>query len=1417
MLSKEKLSQIIYTNLVGHSHYSMPFGVGKIKDHIASAAKKGHRGFALVDDYAMNGILEAYSLSKDKDYITNKLKKEKFPILLGTKLHLTDDLNNQESQLFNVSVYATNWTGYKNMTYLTSQSSMPGNGYLDGDGHLIKRLSLENLAEKSEGLVIGSGNIEGILAQAIIKGTGQEEDLIQIFKEIFGERFFIEIHFYKKTKFWSAAAKAYQEQTEDIQKVVNKELIRLAKKYDVKCCLVQDSYMPDKKFFFIQNILIANHKDHKSSGFYMDTEKYIMSVEEMYNYIQENSNYITDEQFVEFCENTNQIVDLCNNIYLDFEPALPKIDYEEHPVNSKAETEKYNKLFDETHNKIKTLSPAMAEIFKIARVRKDIALETTLKAMIRLEKMQWDNADYLDRLALELKVLQRNGILGLLDYFLLLEDVTNFIRDNGYLRGYGRGCLTEKSKVLIIRNGQKTWVSIKSVKNGDLVFTASSKWSPVIQTFEYDINEELITLTNAIGDSVCLTEDHKCLIGSEFVEAKNIEHGDQITIVNEEGRTYSKILKITKEKRKEKVYDLMIAGNPSYLTDFGTVHNSGGGSLLTYVMDISDIEPIKYKLLFERFFTQDRIGAQFHDIPDYAMKQWSKKVPKDIDEIVEALNELESMFDKKRVKEVEPEFLKKELFYVECNESLIDYYKNVALDIENTKVKKNNDHNSTLAYVLGITDDKPKKFIKHSEPTMPDFDYDTDGRDAVKQYLTDKHGRKHVTLIGTLGSLKTKGAVKDVIRQLKPSMPVFPDPKQPDELSVNELTMKFEVLKANDEESIRNTLIEAISKGANYDFLGGSFNTELAYFYACLEAEPKLKEWFNKNKDIEEAVTLLLGNAKNTGIHAGGIVVSRKEIMELCPLTWDHNENVWVTQYEMAYVEKAGLIKYDFLGLSTLEDFNRCLKLVNSKYNKHYTLSNIPMDDQAVFKLFTEGKTESVFQFNTDLPISLLTQLKEVSSIGDLAIITALLRPGPMKMGMHNQFIKLKNGEVQPTYLHPALEDIWKETYSLCAFQETVIQTVKKIGLFPPDVSVAVMKALSKKQKEKVAKFEKTFVDNAMKTFSMSEAKAKEIWEYLFAFSEYGFNASHSYAYCCVSYLCMWFKKYYPAEWISAVLTGATKDDFKVLYPKWKDYVKRPSINESKDTFAINKDNKVVMPFSAVNGVGVKAVNEVIKGQPYASFQDFLTRSNKSVINKKVVLNMIFSGIFEEFKPDEMSEEKWRKTLVGEYYKHKFAESKPSKAEREEAIEYFKKVTAMNRGQILMEEISLLNFTAFDYFDYYHDKMIDLAKRNFGQQAVRPEKVREYPTDSTVVVGGSVQEIVFKRTKKGDEMAVIKLSNAGEMITVQIFPKSLAQDDASDSKILRSLKEYTPIIIRGRVNRWEGRLSIAYEKAMILL
>lgn len=1657
MLSREELLKIKFTNLIQHSHWSIPLGIGNVKKQIQGTHKKGLSGFAITDLNVMSGVLETYFLSKDKEFL-EKNKIDKLPIALGVRLNFTDNLENKDlSRIFELTLFAKSMTGYKNLIYLNSVSSDPD--------HFFEkpRLSSSELIEKSEDIVIGSGGINGILGQAIVKGTGQEEDLIQIFKESFGDNFFIEIHYRPIKQHWDVGSKKYLPADEDVQKAVNLRLIELAKKYDVKCCLVQNSYMVEEKHFSLQSILIQNHPDYKKLGWIMDQPYQVMSVEEMYHYIQKNSSYITDEMFLEFSANTQHILDLCKNIKLEFYPSLPKIKYEEHVVN-----------VDSTYeDKIKELQKEMIGFcnlmaFLIEKSETDISLRTTIKTIIRLNKIDWKNKSEVDRLAFELRVMQRNGVIGLCDYFLLLEDVTNYVVSIGKYRGFGRGCFSEDALVLT-ESGYK---KIVDVKPGDSVYSHLGNNKKVIKTFKYtlDKNETMLKVfTQKSYNPLTLTKDHKvygikrkttkyydnskfknkrkkyenfdkkdlifdkisnfkegdilftktpnkrkivdiknvdlskfisknsyfkvlkdkielynsrsfvgkprisfsrfidfneefayivgkwigdgcykfneekgsyavcfafnskerkeinkttnffkklglsvgiypskksklvqievyskplslyfkqlfpnykstaitkyigklkllpnnklksliiglksadgydidsfggdrresidsisktlieevreCLMylnipskvslrKSHFCKSLNCQVKDSYKItflgleINKKGHQkefitddgfFSKILKFEEISKVENVYDLMVEDDNSFLTSEYTVHNSGGGSFLTYVLDISDIQPLKYDLLFERFLTKERIGTYFFDVPGYEFKN------NEHDDFTNPFFEkLKSKLIESRIKEVNSLYFEKELFYLECNPNVTEYLYTTLEDLLSKNLKVENKVNSSIFYCLGITDSIPTEFIKSTPTTLPDFDYDTDARDEVKEYLTNKYGKNHVTLMGTIGTLKTKGALKDIIRQLRPLKSENGDIIKP-EMSfndVNELSKKFNLLKPTD------------------------FKTEIEFFEESLKADAGLKKWFSENKDIYDSILMLLGNAKSTGIHAGGIVISAQNVLEVMPMTWSFDENMWITQSEMAYVERVGLIKYDFLGLKTLGDLNRVLKLVNSRYNKNYNLSNIPMDEKDVLNLFVQGKTESVFQFNTDLAVSILIQLKEIRSILDLAMITSIARPGPLQMGMDKTFIARNTGKEPVEYLHPTLKPILNETYGILCYQENIISVAKQVGDFDNDSSVSIMKALSKKQLEKVLKYKEKFLKNAQK-HGYTISKAELLWNLLESFAAYGFNKSHAAAYGAVSYLCMWFKHHYPLEWYSSVLSGADKDDFKILYPKWKDYINKPDINRSKDSFNIDDTiKKVVMPLNAINGVGIKAVENIIKNQPYESFEDFFKKVDKRQVNKKTVISLIFSGVFDSMKKDvEMSENKWRKLLILEFLKLKYSIKKPLKSEKEEDDLFIKEIANMNRGSMLMKEISLLNFTAFNYFEYYKDKMTDGARQKFGYEAITPGKVAEYPDGATVVVGGSIESIVIAPVKNpkskifGQEMVRIKLSNSGETIDLVLFPKQL-QDDDKAGGMIRTLVEYTPVVIKGRVSRFGGGLSITYEAGWVLI
>ena len=428
-LTKEDLDKIKYFNPHLHSHYSLLDGIGTVSAHIKKAHACGHAGCAITDHGTMASAIELYQKTRDPDFLKNELKTEEFPGVPGCELYITRDalIKDKENKYNHITVLTKNYQGYKNLCFLTSIGSSP-------DHHYFRpRCSMEELKNNKEGLIATSGCVLGMIPQAILKKTGKEEELALEFLEIFGEDFYIELHFSDISHKWNSENKTYEPQGFNPQEIVNKRLLELSEKFKIKCLIAQDAHMPNKEDHAIQTIMIANSPSGKD-GWHFREAYYTRTVHDMYEQMKQTMPFISDQQFIDYCQNTIEVLNKCKGLKMEFKPILPKVKYDENPVNQ-------DPKYDEILNNFKAVFQAIDKEFSdlIEYSEKDISLRTALKCVIKNEKIDLLDDKYRERIKQEIDIIQFNGRIKLMDYFLILEDVSRKVTESGFLRGYGRG------------------------------------------------------------------------------------------------------------------------------------------------------------------------------------------------------------------------------------------------------------------------------------------------------------------------------------------------------------------------------------------------------------------------------------------------------------------------------------------------------------------------------------------------------------------------------------------------------------------------------------------------------------------------------------------------------------------------------------------------------------------------------------------------------------------------------------------------------------------------------------------------------------------------------------------------------------------------------------------------------------------
>ena len=533
---------------------------------------------------------------------------------------------------------------------------------------------------------------------------------------------------------------------------------------------------------------------------------------------------------------------------------------------------------------------------------------------------------------------------------------------------------------------------------------------------------------------------------------------------------------------------------------------------------------------------------------------------------------------------------------------------------------------SLVAYSLKITDLDPlqynllfERFLNPERVSMPDFDIDfcQANRDRVIDYVKLKYGRDAVSQIVTFGTMAARAAVRDVGRVLDMSY-TFCD-------GISKL--------------IPNK--PGISVTLQLPPPGRAKDDKTVY---ASEAEPILAERERNEDEVKTLLELarkLEGMTRNVGMHAGGVLIAPGKLTDFCPLYQQPGSESAVSQFDKNDVEDIGLVKFDFLGLATLTILELAREFISKGHvgQENFAYEDLPLDDARVYKLFTEGKTEAVFQFESRGMQGMLKDAKP-TRLEDLIALNALYRPGPMDL--IPSFVARKHGREVVEYPHPMVADMLSETYGIMVYQEQVMQTAQILGGYSLGGADMLRRAMGKKDADEMARHRQIFRDGALKN-AIDEPKADEIFDLMEKFAGYGFNKSHAAAYSLLAYHTAWIKVHYTAEFFCANMTiemGDT-DKLKILFED----AQRPILGKPGITFEPPDVNRGVYRFEpvsatviryglgAIKGTGQQAVEAIVaareSGGLFTSLFDFCVRVERSKINKRTVEALIKAGAFD--------------------------------------------------------------------------------------------------------------------------------------------------------------------------------------------
>jgi len=678
---------------------------------------------------------------------------------------------------------------------------------------------------------------------------------------------------------------------------------------------------------------------------------------------------------------------------------------------------------------------------------------------------------------------------------------------------------------------------------------------------------------------------------------------------------------------------------------------------------------------------------------------------------------------------------------------------------------------SLVNYALRITDIDPilfgllmERFLNPERVSMPDIDVDfcQDRREEVIEHVRDKYGSPLVSQIITYGKLQAKAALKDVARVLGLD---FNQADRIAKLVPMELGISLE-------DALKEERLSTLVKG-----------------------DPLVGRVYALARQVE-------GMVRQTGVHAAGVVIADRPLVEHAPLYRDGPQGGPVVQYEMKSAEGVGLIKFDFLGLKTLDQIRDAVVMVQRNTGERIDLATLPYDDEAAYTLLQRGDALGVFQVESSGMRELLTRLRP-SNIDDLVALLALYRPGPLSSGMVDNFIDCKHGRKAIEYPHPSLRPILESTYGSIVYQEQVMQIAQVYSGYTLGGADLLRRAMGKKKPE-MAKQKSIFVEGALKQ-GHDEQKAGELFDLLAFFAGYGFNKSHSAAYGVISYHTAWLKAHHRAEYMSALMSIDSGNSDKVLLyigdcRRAGIKVLPPDVNHSQAGFDVPKGDRRTVRFGmlAVKGVGEGACMAILEareraGGRFKGFLECLEDLDFKRVNKKVLESLVCCGAFD-----------WTGLPRQAMFEGLPGAMSLAQGNQEQAaagqVSLFGGIAAPRRrlqlpdlGEWPMAVKLAREREALGFFITGHPLEAYKGLAESLTTCSIPELDRLSP-DREVSVAGMVTALRQVQTKKGDKMAFITIEDQRGSIECVLFPKTYAQN-------ARALATEEPILLRGTLER----------------